>query len=220
MVRCAISDCRYLSPDPARARALLLEVAQRWVMDGIDLIQLREKDLHAGALLRLARELLQVVRAQGSGRTRLVINGRADVAVAAGADGVHLTAHSGELTPAQVRAVFAHAGLPAPIVSVSCHTAGEVQRAAEQGADFILYGPVFEKRSRGERVAGGGGLEELRVACQRAGATPVLALGGVTEENSALCRDAGAAGIAGIRLFLPAAGRDREQAAGEPAARV
>ena len=200
MVRCAISDCKYLSADPARARALLLELAQRWAIAGVELIQVREKDLAAGSLLALAQELLQAVRSHGSGRTKLVVNGRADVAIAAGADGVHLTGQREELTPTQVRDLFAHAGLPEPTVTVSCHSIDDVLRAREHRADYILFGPVFEKWSGGERL-GGTGLDRLREACAAAGSIPVLALGGITGENAGMCLEAGAAGIAAIRLF-------------------
>ena len=215
MVRCAISDCRHLSSDRARARALLLNLARDWAIAGVELIQLREKDLAAGELLALAQELLQVVRAAGSGSTSLVINGRADVAVAAGADGVHLTGDRDELAPAQVRGLFAHAGLPAPTVTVSCHSMDDVLRATERGADYILFGPVFEKWSGGERLSGGTGLDRLREACAVAGSIPVFALGGVTEENAGMCLEAGAAGIAAIRLFAGVAmakGRPGESA--------
>lgn len=207
MVRCAISDRKYLSADPVLARALLLDMARQWTIAGIELIQLREKDLAAGELLALAQELLEVVRARSSGGTKLVINGRADLAIAAGADGVHLTGDRDELNASQVRALFAHAGLPGPVVSVSCHRVSDVRRATEQGVDYILFGPVFEKRSGGERLAGGVGLERLREACAAAGTTPVIALGGVTEGDAQRCVDAGAAGIAGIRLFADTAAK-------------
>ncbi len=135
------------------------------------------------------------------GKTKLLVNGRADVAVAAGADGVHLTSRPGELTAEQVRRVFAAAGRGAPLVSASCHTLEDVRRAVDGGVDLVLSGPVFEKRVAGEVVVAGVGLEALREACTAAAGKPVLALGGVTWENAALCLEAGAAGVAGIRLF-------------------
>jgi thiamine-phosphate pyrophosphorylase len=164
-------------------------------------VQLRAKSLEAGALADLGRRILRDIAKTGSIYTKLLINGRADVAVAIGADGVHLTAREGELTPQQVRAVFAHAGRPAPLVSVSCHTLEEVTRARDQRADYILFGPVFEKRVGDEVVQGGAGLEWLREACKIAASVPVLALGGVTEQTIPFCLQAGARGVAGIRLF-------------------
>ena len=119
----------------------------------------------------------------------------------AGAAGVHLTARPDELTPAEVRRRFALLGAPPPIVGVSCHTLEQVQRADAGGADLILFGPVFEKRVAGVVVVAGVGLDDLRAACAASAAAPVLALGGVTRGNAPLCLQAGAAGVAGIRLF-------------------
>lgn len=206
MVRCAISDGQHLSRDWTSAREHLLRSAQGWAADGVELIQLREKWLDAGPLLDLAEDVLRVVRREGSGATRLLVNGRADVAAAAGADGVHLTSAGGELSADQVRVVFARARRPDPLVSASCHSLNDVERAKAHRVDYILFGPVFEKRSRGELVVPGVGLEALRRACEAAGGIPVLALGGVTSENSGLCLAAGAAGIAGIRLFHECSG--------------
>jgi thiamine-phosphate pyrophosphorylase len=178
----------------------LVEQASQWAELGLDYVQLREKDLAAGELVRVAAELTAALRARG-GQTKLLVNGRADVAVAAGADGVHLTASAGELSPEQVRRVFAAAGRAEPVVSASCHMLEAVRRAVRGGVDLILFGPVFEKRVGGEIVVAGVGLRALQEACMAAGGLPVLALGGVTEENTGSCLDAGAAGVAGIRIF-------------------
>ena len=177
----------------------VLEHVRRWSHEGVDYVQLREKQLAAGELVKLAVAMLEVLRE--SGKTKLLVNGQPDVAVAAGADGVHLTATEGELTPSQVRDVFRMAGAGRPVISVSCHTLDEVGRAVADGVDFILFGPVFEKRVEGEMVGKGVGLETLREACAAADAVPVLALGGVTWPRAELCIEAGAAGVAGIRLF-------------------
>jgi thiamine-phosphate pyrophosphorylase len=180
MLRCAITNGtanRYVNA--AQIDRLQTQV-RRWADDGIDLIQLREKQ----------------------SPTKLLINTRADVAIAARAHGVHLTSHADELTPQQVRELFAHAELASPVVSVSCHTADEVARARDNGADFILFGTVFEKRIDGLCVANGSGLDRLREACELARSLPVLALGGVMPENEPQCLAAGAAGVAGIRIFL------------------
>jgi thiamine-phosphate pyrophosphorylase len=175
--------------------------ARRWAAEGLDYVQLREKQLGAGELARRARSVGKVLRDCG-GKTKLLVNGRADVAVAAGADGVHLTSRPGELTAGQVRRVFAAAaGGSRPFVSSSCHTLQDVQRAISERVDFILFGPVFGKCVAGQLVVPGIGLEALREACELAGNLPVLALGGVTEATAPSCVDAGAAGIAGIRLF-------------------
>ena len=201
MLRCAITNGtanRYVNA--AQIDRLQTQV-RRWADDGIDLIQLREKSLDAGALFTLAEAAMQTLREMQS-PTKLLINTRADVAIAARAHGVHLTSHADELTPQQVRELFAHAELASPVVSVSCHTADEVARARDNGADFILFGTVFEKRIDGLCVANGSGLDRLREACELARSLPVLALGGVMPENEPQCLAAGAAGVAGIRIFL------------------
>jgi thiamine-phosphate pyrophosphorylase len=139
-------------------------------------------------------------RALYSSTTKLLINFRPDIALATGAHGVHLTSGSGELTAAQVRAFYALANGPAPVITVSCHTLDEVRRAREE-CDAILFGPVFEKRIFGQPNIPGQGLLQLCAACTDAAPTPVYALGGVTLANALSCLEAGAAGIAGIRLF-------------------
>jgi thiamine-phosphate pyrophosphorylase len=179
----------------------LLEQAGRLAADGIDFIQLREKDLAAQELIGLARGMVNVIRTAGTA-TRLLVNARADIALAAGAHGVHLPGGSEQLTPRQVRQLFQAAGRPQPTISVSCHTLADVYRAHADGAGLILFGPVFEKSVDGRVVVPGTGLDALRAACAAAGETPVLALGGVTEANTAACIDAGASGVAAIRLFL------------------
>jgi thiamine-phosphate pyrophosphorylase len=227
MLRYAITDrARFAAEsgqqaEPARQAALLAQSA-RLATDGIDFLQLREKDLSAATLADLARNLLATLRADPAHPApRLLINSRADIAVATCADGVHLTSSPNELTPAQVRALYTAAGLPAPIVSLSCHTLAEVVRAASSAPNerptHILFGPVFEKvvseiaapevqvtkKSPGnKKISAGSGLDLLRAACQAAAPVPVLALGGITRANTDLCLDAGAAGIAAIRLFL------------------
>jgi len=178
-------------------RAGLLADAVRWAELGVDFVQLREKTLDAGELVELARTMIGVFREHG-GTTKLLVNERADVAIATGADGVHLTSSSSELTAAQVRTLFAQAGSGEAVVGVSCHTLADVVQAREAGVDLILFGPVFEKRVGGELVSEGVRLEALRGACEIAGPTPVLALGGVDEGNASICLEAG---IAGIRCF-------------------
>lgn len=190
MLRCAITDRGYLVAD-----------ASRWAEDGVDFVQLRDKSLDPAHLMYFAKSILEGIAEVPHAKTKLLINGRADVAIASGAAGVHLTTHPDELTPDQVRRVFAIAGKPAPVISISCHTLDEVQRARAAGIDFILFGPVFEKHVDGELVSAGVGLAALHEACVAADDVPVLALGGVTSERIDDCLRAGAKGVAGIRLF-------------------
>ncbi len=159
---------------------------------GVDYIQLREKDLSSRQLEGLALAVVERVRGAGSA-ARVLINSRTDIALAMGADGVHL--RSNDVPPADVRSVWRTAGRASdPIIAVSCHTVQEVLAAKDGGADFVVFGPVF-----GKSAAPGVGLTALRESC--ACGIPVLALGGVTAENARSCIAAGAAGIAGIRLF-------------------
>jgi len=184
--------------EPVRRRALLARIAEA-ARASVDYIQLREKDLSTRELENLAREAIAVVR-ENSSQTRLLINSRTDVALAVEADGVHLRAD--DVAPHEVRRmleVSAHRPLATShfFVAASCHTAADVYHAESEAADFAVFAPVFEKHNATGTQSTG--LAALREACRAK--IPVLALGGVTLENAASCLDAGAAGIAGIRLF-------------------
>ncbi len=179
----------------------LVDQAKRLAAEGVEFLQLREKELEAKELIGLARRIITAARigAQASGPVlRVLVNGRPDVALAAGADGVHLPSGPEQLTVGQVRRLFA--GREA-VVSVACHTLDEVERASGDGADLILFSPVFGKLAADGVEIAGVGLGRLAQACRVAGQTPVLALGGVTMENTQACLEAGAKGVAGIRLF-------------------
>jgi thiamine-phosphate pyrophosphorylase len=177
-----------------RRERLLQRIAEA-ARAGVDLIQLREKDLPPRALESLARAAVGKLRASG-GATRLLINSRTDIALAAGADGVHL--RSRDITPRHVRTIWELAGRgDAPTVVVSCHNEAEVLAARANGADLVVFGPVFGKQDAPDSHLTG--IEQLGSACQHG--IPVLALGGVTVENANSCIEVGAAGIAGIRLF-------------------
>jgi thiamine-phosphate pyrophosphorylase len=200
MIRYAITGDTFTPADATRLAA-----------DGVDFIQLRDKRSSAAELIHLARTILDELKPYPS--TRLLINSCADVALAAGAHGVHLTSNPNELTPQQVRHLYLGAPFigspiadewddePLPLTSTSCHTLDDVTRAHALGADLILFGPVFEKRVANLHITDGSGLDLLHRACLAASGTPVLALGGITHENTAACLAAGAAGIAAIRLF-------------------
>lgn len=200
----AITDRRLYGNGEVERRAGLLQQTAVWAANGVSFLQLREKDLPARALVELARATMLAIRATGGG-TRLLVNGRPDVAVAAGADGVHLPSGGGSLTPKEARAIFSGSSRR-PYISVACHTLEEVEDARQQGADGILFSPVFEKivrdtsSSQTQRLAGVG-IALLQDACRLAGSVPVFALGGVTAANAAQCLQAGAAGVAAIRLM-------------------
>ena len=203
MLLCYITDRKQFSEDEATRRRLLLQKIADAARCGVDFIQLREKDLSARELEALAREAVGIVQKNVGAEnresgTRLLINSRTDIAIAVGADGVHL--RSDDLSPSHVRAIWAEPGTGTRArvtVSVSCHSPEDVRRAAADGADFVLFGPVLKKQ--GAAQIGPTSLENLRRTCKEN--IPVLALGGVTVESAQSCLDAGAAGIAGIRLF-------------------
>jgi thiamine-phosphate pyrophosphorylase len=159
----------------------LLETVRDQMHLGVDYIQIREKDLSARELFEFTLAVLEC-RAENRNPlpTRILVNSRFDIALAAGADGVHLPASA----PIQT--------LPGLIVARSCHS---LQEVAVANADFVTFGPVFDSPGKGTPV----GLEQLRRAC--ATGKPVYALGGVNWDNATACREAGATGIAGIRLF-------------------
>lgn len=192
-----ITDRNQFSGDEcSRRRALLAKIAEA-AQAGVDYIQLREKDLSTRALESLAREVVATVR-ENSSSTRLLINSRTDVALAAGADGVHL--RSDDVAAHEVRRVldaWAHRPLPRThfFVVASCHTAADVWGAESEAVDYAVFAPVFGKKNATQPA----GLAALQEACRAN--IPVLALGGVTMENAASCMRAGAVGVAGIRLF-------------------
>lgn len=211
MLRYAITDLARVPGDAAAREAELLRQTVRLAAEGVDYFQLREKELAPGTLVALARKLLAIFRADANG-PKLLINSRADVAIATQADGVHLTSEPDGLTPADIRRLYASAGLPEPVISVSCHSLADVAHAHDSSATLILFGPVFEKvvAQAGEsesshatdaRISEGIGLNLLHLACSAASPTPVIALGGITQTNAPACLAAGAAGIAAIRLF-------------------
>ncbi len=160
----------------------LLELIRDQMHLGVDFIQIREKDITARELFEFTLAVLEVRENEIRKRlpTRILLNGRSDIAFATGADGVHLPADAPRQTLRNL------------IVARSCHTLEEVRTT---NADFITFGPVFDTPGKSTPV----GLKALKAACQLG--KPVYALGGVNWDNAAECLEAGAEGIAGIRLF-------------------
>ena len=173
----------------------ILTTLRAAVASKIDLFQIREKKLTARTLFELT---LRAVEITAGSETRLLVNDRADIARGAGADGVHLTANS--IRPEVIRRTFGEEFL----IGVSTHSLAEVHKASSAGADFAVFGPVFETTSKpdyGSPV----GIPGLQQAAQAVAPFPVLALGGVSLTNASECLRAGASGIAAISLFANAA---------------
>lgn len=161
----------------------LLACIRRAVLAGVEYVQIREKDLSARELLALTEAAVSI-----SASTKILVNGRCDVALAAGAHGVHLPADA--VPPTKWRQIVP----PSFLIGMSCHSIAETHAA--EGADFIVFGPIFQTPDKGPPK----GLQALE-AVTRDTNMPVFALGGVSWSNAKLCLEAGAAGIAGIRLF-------------------
>ncbi|MBN1140517.1 MAG: thiamine phosphate synthase [Deltaproteobacteria bacterium] len=169
----------------------LPEAVREALEGGVKCVQLREKDLSPGSLFSLALELRDLTRRYGA---KLLINDRADVALACDADGVHLT--SASLPVSAVRGMLG----PEPLIGVSAHRLDEILKAGQEGADFATFGPVYftpSKAAYGPPV----GLEKLREVCLRA-PLPVFALGGVKLGRLGELMAAGAAGVALISAIL------------------
>lgn len=182
-----ISDRHLTAGRPLPA---VLEAALR---GGVKAVQVREKDLAPGELYPLVRELRQLTWQHGA---RLLINDRIDIAMAVQADGVHLTTTSLPITVAR-QVLGAEA-----LIGASTHNLIEAQAAADGGADFLVFGPVFftpSKAPYGEPV----GLAALR-AVRSAVKTPILAIGGIKKDNVEQVLATGADGIAVISAIIAA----------------
>jgi thiamine-phosphate pyrophosphorylase len=180
VIRCLITD-----GSAATNESRWIEHKAAWLAAGIELMQIRERDLSARQLAELTRKVLGLPNPQGA---KILINDRADVAMACGAHGVHL--RDGSVLPE----VFARAGF---LVSVACHSIAEAGKT--RGADFVVLAPIFTALSKSDSrpALGVTAITELTAAIR----TPVLALGGITAGNARLCVEAGAAGVAGISYF-------------------
>ncbi|MBI2956282.1 MAG: thiamine phosphate synthase [Acidobacteria bacterium] len=179
----------YITDRQSLPGADVLPIIRQAIAAGVDLIQIRERDLETRALLALVEAAVAAARGTV---TLVLVNDRLDVALAAGAAGLHLPTHG--FPAAEVRRRY-----PKLLLGVSCHNLDELRRAEDGGADFAVFGPVYEtasKREYGPPL----GVEKLAEAVQ-AVKIPVLALGGINLENAETCLKAGAAGLAAISLF-------------------
>jgi len=199
-ILCYVTDSGAL-PGGVAALPGVLRAALR---AGVDWVQIREKHLPARPLAELTRAAAQEARAAGK-QSKILVNDRLDVALAAGADGVHLG--GGSLPVAEVKAWLERergrlklaAGF---LIGRSCHSLEEGQQAERDGASYVIFGPVYATPSKAQ-FGEPQGIERLREVCG-AVRIPVLAIGGITVENARACLQAGAAGIAAIRMFQEA----------------
>ena len=197
MIRCLITDGSYAS-DPQ----VWLDRAKYWINEGVELLQIRERDLPVRDLAKLTRRVLGFPNPHN---TKILVNDRADIAIACGAHGVHLRDNS----PSP--ALFARTRLhseprllpsgPPFIVTIACHKIPATTEELKllEGADFVLLAPIFKPLSKSDQrpALGTAAIENFVRRCP----TPVLALGGITPDNASACIKAGAAGIAGIKYF-------------------
>ncbi|MGB7023924.1 MAG: thiamine phosphate synthase [Candidatus Acidiferrales bacterium] len=201
MLLCYVTDRHLLrsrQPSGVAFTDDLLVCIERAVAAGIDWIQIREKDLPVRELLELTRRAIAVTRQEANARTRVIVNDRLDIAIAAGAAGVHL---GGDSIPVAEAVPWCRAGnAPADfMVGASCHDVQEAVAVERAGGNYIFFGPVYETPAK-MKFGAPQGVDKLAGVC-RSVQIPVLAIGGVDEENAGVCLRAGAAGIAAIRLF-------------------
>jgi thiamine-phosphate pyrophosphorylase len=174
MIRCYVTDSRH---GDLRSHVLAA------IRDGVDMIQIREKDLEAGALFDL---VCRVRDAAAGTPTKVLVNDRLDVAIAANVDGVHLP--SDGLPAARVRPFVR-------LLGCSTHSLEEAMQAERDGADYVVFGPVFE--TPGKVPVGIDALRRVTAVVR----IPVLAIGGINRERISQILDAGAVGFAAIRMF-------------------
>jgi thiamine-phosphate pyrophosphorylase len=173
----------------------ILEIIKTAVENKISLIQIREKKLTAKLVFKLASEAAEITK---NSNTKLLVNDRADIALAAKADGVHLTENS-------ISAEIIRRSFPKNFITgVSTHSIETAEKAKTEGADFVTFSPVFS--SPGKDVPKG--LEKLAEVCERLKPFPVVALGGIDETNYRTVLETGASGFAAIR-FLHSQNRER-----------
>ena len=178
MIRCYITDRLSLPPGVSLLDAIARARA--------DWVQIREKDLPA-------RELFELVKRALNFGKKIIVNTRMDVALAAGAAGVHLP--DGSIDPDRLRTIAP----PGFLIGVSCHSVENVVKNAQKGANYVFLSPIFAPLSKSSNLPPLG-LEKLSMA-SKAVSIPILALGGITESNAQSCVDHGAAGIAAISLY-------------------
>jgi thiamine-phosphate pyrophosphorylase len=197
---CMITDGTAVTQDPATSNKKAAQLASASVEAGFSIFQVREKGIDGRPLLDLVKA---AVAARGASPLLITVSGRFDVALAAGADGVHLA--SDGLTADMVRRHVPDGFL----IGVSTHSADEIREARDQGADYVHFGPVFATTGKGRAL----GIERFAEVCNEFSGFPIIGLGGIDATNYRKVLDAGCSGVAAIRWFgspieIAAAGRE------------
>lgn len=196
-----LSDLYLITDRKQASGRLLADVVKSALDGGIRLVQLREKDFSGRELFDLARELRELTKRYNA---KLLINDRVDIAIAVGADGVHLGRQS--MSVYDARHAFETSSLiPHPssfLIGVSTHSIKEALEAQSDGAGFITFGPVYFTPSKavyGKPV----GIEKLREVAKSVN-IPVYALGGIKEDNIGEVMNSGTYGIAVVSAIMAA----------------
>jgi len=183
-----ITDGEMTAQNFSQKKSQTLELIEIAAQNNISLIQIREKKLSARLVFEIARAAVKITQNTG---TKLLVNDRADIALAANADGVHLTARS--LSAGAIRRAFPKDF----IIGVSTHTIEEAGNAKNQTADFVTFSPIFSMPNKDKFQ----GIENLREVCEKLKPFPVIALGGIDETNYKSVLENGASGFAAIRFL-------------------
>jgi len=183
-----ITDGEMTAQNFSQKKSQTLELIEIAARNNISLIQIREKKLSARLVFEIARAAVKITQTTG---TKLLVNDRADIALAANADGVHLTARS--LSAGAIRRAFPKDF----IIGVSTHTIEEAGNAKNQTADFVTFSPIFSMPNKDKFQ----GIENLREVCEKLKPFPVIALGGIDETNYKSVLENGASGFAAIRFL-------------------
>ncbi|MBC7796511.1 MAG: thiamine phosphate synthase [Pyrinomonadaceae bacterium] len=172
----------------------ILEIVRAAVKSKVSLIQIREKKLSARNVFEITKRAAEIAKNSNGKSTKILVNDRADIALAANADGVHLTSKS--LSAKIIRQNFPQNF----VIGTSCHSVEDVEKSEIEGADFATFSPIFETPSK-MKYGKPQGLEKLREVCETVKNFPVIALGGIDILNFSECLNVGAKGIAAIKLF-------------------
>ncbi|HKN23935.1 MAG TPA: thiamine phosphate synthase [Candidatus Acidoferrum sp.] len=192
-----MTDRRAFAGSAEAQTRLLLEKMENAAGAGVDWIQIREKDLTGRELAALVAEAVRRIARP----CRILVNDRLDVAMAVGAGGAHLGEQSMPIEDARRFVKEKNCGGDF-LVGASAHSLEAAQAAEKDGADFVIFGPVYETPSKAA-YGPPQGLSRLSTVCERV-CVPVIAIGGITIQNARECTAAGASGIAAIRLFQDA----------------